>query len=57
MDRLSNLLNSEVATELISKYDLEENDLLFLGIGDKSETVSSLLQIFLIYIFVIFKRT
>lgn len=40
MDRLTNLLTSDVASELISKYDLEENDLLFLGIGEKVETVS-----------------
>ncbi|KAM7353310.1 aspartyl-tRNA synthetase, mitochondrial isoform 1-T8 [Cochliomyia hominivorax] len=38
MDRLTNLLTSDVASELISKYDIEENDLLFLGIGEKVET-------------------
>lgn len=46
MDRLSNLLDSEVASELISQHDLEENDLLFLGIGEKIKTVSSLFLIF-----------
>ncbi|XP_046804935.1 aspartate--tRNA ligase, mitochondrial [Lucilia cuprina] len=41
-DRLTNLLTADVASELITKYDLEENDLLFLGIGEKVETVSLL---------------
>ncbi|XP_073825775.1 aspartyl-tRNA synthetase, mitochondrial [Musca autumnalis] len=38
LDRLSKLLTSEVATELIEKFDIEENDLLFMGIGEKDET-------------------
>uniref|UniRef100_A0A1A9W5F1 Aminoacyl-transfer RNA synthetases class-II family profile domain-containing protein n=1 Tax=Glossina brevipalpis TaxID=37001 RepID=A0A1A9W5F1_9MUSC len=38
LERLTNLLTTEVAQELIAKFDLEENDLLFLGIGEKAET-------------------
>ncbi|XP_065355526.1 aspartate--tRNA ligase, mitochondrial [Calliphora vicina] len=38
MDRLSNLLTADVASEFITKYDIEENDLVFLGIGEKVET-------------------
>ncbi|XP_011210056.2 aspartate--tRNA ligase, mitochondrial isoform X1 [Bactrocera dorsalis] len=38
LDRLNKLLGDEVAHELIEKFDLEENDLLFLGIGEKRET-------------------
>uniref|UniRef100_A0A1I8PZP8 Aminoacyl-tRNA synthetase class II (D/K/N) domain-containing protein n=1 Tax=Stomoxys calcitrans TaxID=35570 RepID=A0A1I8PZP8_STOCA len=38
LERLTKLLNNDVASEMIAKFDIEENDLLFLGIGDKQET-------------------
>ncbi|XP_075152338.1 aspartyl-tRNA synthetase, mitochondrial isoform X2 [Haematobia irritans] len=38
LERLTKLLNADVASELIAKFDIEENDLVFLGIGDKTET-------------------
>lgn len=50
MERLSNLLSSDVASEFITKYDIEENDLLFLGIGEKVETVSFLFTTFASFI-------
>lgn len=40
LQRLTKFLNADIATELIDKFSLEENDLIFLGIGDKTETVS-----------------
>lgn len=39
-ERLTKLLGTEVATEVIEKFDLEENDLLFLCVGPKEEAVS-----------------
>lgn len=45
LDRLTKLLGDDVAHELIEKFDLEENDLLFLGIGEKRETVSLALKL------------
>ncbi|XP_067624823.1 aspartate--tRNA ligase, mitochondrial [Eurosta solidaginis] len=49
LDRLTNLLTNDVASELIEKYDLEENDLIFLGIGEKRETQTLLGRIRLDY--------
>ncbi|XP_068140752.1 aspartate--tRNA ligase, mitochondrial isoform X1 [Drosophila tropicalis] len=48
-ERLTKLLGEEVAKEVIEKFDLEENDLLFLGIGPKEETRSLLGRIRLDY--------
>lgn len=45
LERLNKLLGDDVAHELIEKFVLEENDLLFLGIGEKRETVSFVLKL------------
>uniref|UniRef100_A0A0A1X7W5 Aspartate--tRNA ligase, mitochondrial n=2 Tax=Zeugodacus cucurbitae TaxID=28588 RepID=A0A0A1X7W5_ZEUCU len=49
LERLTKLLGDDVAQELIEKFDLEENDLLFLGIGEKRETQALLGRIRLDY--------
>ncbi|XP_030384596.1 aspartate--tRNA ligase, mitochondrial [Scaptodrosophila lebanonensis] len=49
VDSLTKLLGSDVASEVIEKFDLEENDLLFMGIGPKLETRSLLGRIRLDY--------
>ncbi|XP_034129624.1 aspartate--tRNA ligase, mitochondrial isoform X1 [Drosophila guanche] len=49
LDRLGKLLGEQVATEITEKFDLEENDLLFLGIGPKVETRTLLGRIRLDY--------
>ncbi|XP_053958490.1 aspartate--tRNA ligase, mitochondrial isoform X2 [Anastrepha ludens] len=38
LDRLTKLLTNDVASEFIEKFDVEENDLVFLGIGETRET-------------------
>ncbi|KAH8271685.1 hypothetical protein KR044_001181, partial [Drosophila immigrans] len=48
-ERLTKLLGNDVATEIIEKFDLEENDLLFLCIGPKVETRNLLGRIRLDY--------
>ncbi|XP_064535213.1 aspartate--tRNA ligase, mitochondrial isoform X2 [Drosophila montana] len=48
-ERLTKLLGTDVATEIIEKFDLEENDLLFLCIGPKVETRNILGRIRLDY--------
>ncbi|EDV99300.1 aspartate--tRNA ligase, mitochondrial [Drosophila grimshawi] len=48
-ERLTKLLGTEVATEIIEKFDLEENDLLFLCIGPKVEARNLLGRIRLDY--------
>ncbi|XP_060654062.1 aspartate--tRNA ligase, mitochondrial isoform X1 [Drosophila nasuta] len=48
-ERLTKLLGNDVATEVIEKFDLEENDLLFLCIGPKVETRNLLGRIRLDY--------
>nr|XP_014103236.1 aspartate--tRNA ligase, mitochondrial isoform X1 [Bactrocera oleae] len=49
LERLNKLLGDDVAHELIEKFVLEENDLLFLGIGEKRETQTLLGRIRLDY--------
>ncbi|KAH8377002.1 hypothetical protein KR093_002671 [Drosophila rubida] len=48
-ERLTKLLGNDVATEIIEKFDLEENDLLFLCVGPKLETRNLLGRIRLDY--------
>ncbi|KAL7741028.1 hypothetical protein ACLKA6_013465 [Drosophila palustris] len=48
-ERLTKLLGTDVANEVIEKFDLEENDLLFLCIGPKEETRNLLGRIRLDY--------
>ncbi|XP_017025829.3 aspartate--tRNA ligase, mitochondrial isoform X1 [Drosophila kikkawai] len=48
-EKLGKLLGEEVANEVAEKFDLEENDLLFLGIGPKEETRTLLGRIRLDY--------
>ncbi|KAH8282115.1 hypothetical protein KR054_005483 [Drosophila jambulina] len=48
-EKLGKLLGEEVANEVAEKFDLEENDLLFLGIGPKVETRTLLGRIRLDY--------
>ncbi|ALC39787.1 CG31739 [Drosophila busckii] len=48
-ERLTKLLGLDVANEVIEKFDLEENDLLFLCIGSKTEARNCLGRIRLDY--------
>ncbi|XP_017086699.1 LOW QUALITY PROTEIN: aspartate--tRNA ligase, mitochondrial [Drosophila eugracilis] len=48
-EKLGKLLGEEVANEVAEKFDLEENDLFFLGIGPKEETRAMLGRIRLDY--------